>query len=73
MRKPVDDVIGSLPDCGLLEIGQFAITPPVIAPGGSAGLGEIGLVRPRIEMPELRRPLPALMDLRRRGPIDRIA
>ena len=73
LSQPVADVIGAMPDCGALEDGRFAITPPVLQPHGSLELGEIGLVRPRIEMPELRGPLPALMDLRRPGPILRIA
>lgn len=75
LYSPIVEGMSRLPDCGAaFGTGQFAITPPVLElPDPHADLGEIELVRPRIEMPDLRRPLPALMDLQRSGPILRIA
>lgn len=73
--NPSSEVISRLRDCGAsVNGGRFAITPPVVLdPGPHSDLGETSLVKPNIEMPELRRPLPALLDLQNLGPILRIA
>ena len=65
----------AIPDCATAgRNGRLMITPPVLQEAETRlDLGEVGLVQPQIEMPELRRPLPALMDLQRYSRMPRIA
>jgi hypothetical protein len=83
LTKPIlwrpDSAMGTspveVPDCGTAgRNGRLTITPPVLQEAETRlDLGEVGLVQPQIEMPELRRPLPALMDLQRYSRMPRIA
>ena len=75
LENPSTEVMSGIGDCGAsIGSGRFAITPlAVVDPGPHTDLGEIGLMKPNIEMPELRRPLPALLDLQNLGQILRIA
>lgn len=65
----------AMSDCGTAGFnGRLVITPPVLENSQAhLEIGETGLVRPHIEMPDLQRPLPALMDIQTRLRVLRIA